>query len=406
MRVLVLTTTFPRWQDDVRPAFVYDLSRRLVESGSEVVVLAPHCPGAKRYEIMDGMKVYRFPYFLPERYQVLAYGGGLVPNLIRSALARAQLPLLVAAELFAALYIAKKEGIQIIHAHWLLPQGLVGVIVGKICRIPRITIVHGADVGITRRSKLLNALAYYVISNSDRVVANSNYILSAVLSINEKKTDRVEVIPMGVDANRFAVERNPLLLKRYGAEQLIFSIGRLIDWKGMEYLIMAMPTVVKQYPSARLVIGGTGPEGKKLSALARQLNLEQTVFLVGGIPPQELPSYFASADVFVLPSVQLDGQTEALGVVLIEAMAAGIPVVASNVGGIPDIVQDGYNGFLTSDKSPAELSDRIIRLLEDSETANRFRMNGRRTVAQRFQWEQIASKFAAMNDQLLEQRVV
>ncbi len=398
MKILVLTTTFPRWKDDVVPPFVYHLSRKLCENGLETIVLAPHHPGAKKFEAMDGLKVHRFSYFKPERYERLAYGPGVIPNFKRSFLAKIQLPLLFFSELFHAMLLIRKEKVDVINSHWLLPSGLVGMICKSIFKTPNIVVVHGSDVNISKKSNILRKVCSRILDNSDAITVNSNYIKNTVLSIDRYIMDKVSYIPMGVDESVYAPKATSSIKDRYGAEYIVFSVGRLIDWKGMKYLIMAMREVVKKVHGAKLVIGGSGPEKANLERMARDLGLQDSVIFPGYIDASALSEYYHSSDVFVLPSINLNGQTEALGVVLLEAMASGTPVIGSNVGGIPDIIQDGYNGFLVPERSPKDLADRIVKLLLDRDLAKRFSANGYKTVNERFLWKDIGRKFCEINN--------
>ena len=393
MRVLALTTTFLRWKDDMRPPFVYELSRRLQGPGSDVIVLAPHHAGAKKFELMDGMKVYRFSYFKPERLQRLAYGGGVLPNLKESWLARVQLPILFLSELFSALILIKREKINVINAHWIYPQGLVGIICKKLTGVPVVVIVHGTDVNAAKKSRLLRSLCSYVFKNSDRISVNSSFIMDAVLAIDRGAVKKIELIPMGVDVNLF--KPHPGNAAR-GAPTVL-TVGRLIELKGIAYLIRAMKDVVKRYPDAMLVIGGSGPEKENLEDLTNELGLNKNVRFIGFIQNAELPGHYAAADVFVLPSINKDGLTEALGVVLLEAMASGTPVIGSDVGGIPDIIRDGHNGFLVPERSPGPLAERIIELLSNEKLAEKFRVNGLNTIKDGFSWESISRRFDEIN---------
>lgn len=397
MKILVLTSTFPRWNDDVRPPFVYDLSRGLQKQGFDVFVLAPHCQGAKKFEIMDGMKVYRFTYFYPAKYQKIAYGPGVVPNLKSSILARIELPIFFLSELFNAMKIIRREKIDIINSHWLIPHGIVGVICKKVFRIPNVAIAHGSDVNISTHSRILKKLCSAVIDGSDKVTVNSSYIKKIVLGINSKSVDKIDIIPMGVDNSIFDVHNLSNLKEAYNAKYLIFSVGRLIDWKGMDILIMAMPEVIKKIPEVKLVIGGSGPKKEALKKLVKDLGLEDKVILTGYLENVDMPKYYASADVFVLPSINLNGQTEALGVVLLEAMASGCPVIGSNVGGVPDIIQDGVNGFLVKEKSPADMANSIVEILLNDQIRDKFKINGLKTVNERFLWQKIVQQFADVN---------
>jgi len=394
MKVLVLTTTFPRWKEDTTPAFVYELSKRLQENGLEIVVLAPHHEGAKRFEIMDGMKVYRFPYFYPPKYQRLVYEGGILPNLKRNNLSRIQVPLLFLSELYYTMKIIKKEKIDVIHSHWIIPSGLVGTILRKVLKKPHITTAHAGDVFTIRKSKFLARVGSYVFRNSDKITANSNYTIDVITSIEDKIKDNVEIIPMGVATTLFTPENAMNLKNTFGAEYLILSVGRLVEKKGVNYLIMAMKEVIKEFPNAKLLIAGSGPEKENLEKISDSLNLKENVVFVGYIKNSDLPKYYASSDIFVLPSIETkEGDTEGLGVVLLEAMACRVPVIGSNVGGITDIIKNDQNGFLAKPKNPEDIADRIIKLLSNEGLRQKFSKEGIKIVQERFSWDVVAGKF-------------
>lgn len=394
MKVLVLTTTFPRWKNDTTPAFVYELSKRLQESGLEIFVLAPHHEGAKRFETMDGMKVYRFPYFYPRKYQKLVYEGGILPNFKRSNLAKIQVPLLIISEFFYAFKVIKGEEIDIIHSHWVIPSGLIGGVFKKIFRMRHITTAHAGDVFTIENSKILSMIASYVFNNTDIITANSNYTKNVMISTKNETKNKIEIIPMGVDISRFNPQKASNLRNTYGAEYLILSVGRLVDKKGIKYLIMAMKDVIKEFPNAKLIIGGSGPEKDNLKKLSESLNLKENVFFVGHLKNSDLPKYYASSDIFVLPSIKTKGgDTEGLGVVLLEAMACGTPVIGSDIGGITDIIKDGENGFLTKPESPNDIANEVIKLLADVSLRKRFLYNGLKNVQERFSWEIVTELF-------------
>jgi N-acetyl-alpha-D-glucosaminyl L-malate synthase BshA len=400
MKNLVLTSSFPKYKGDADGPFIYDLSKLLIKNGVEVIVLCPHYPGAKLRDIMGGLKVYRFPYFYPLQYQKLCGRAGIFANFKESYLAKIQLPLLFLFELFFAIKIIRKEKIDIIHTHWVLPSGLVGAICRKIFKVPHIATVHGSDVNTIKQSKILRRICSFILQNSDRITTNSSYTKSITLSIDIKSKNKVDVIPMGIDINRFKSEGTTNLKEVFDVEYLILSVCILIDWKGTKYLIIAMKEVIKKFPNAKLVIGGNGPEKGKLEKLTKELNLENTVIFTGYIEDIDLPKYYSSADVFVLPSINLNGLTEGLGVVLLEAMACGTPVIGSNVGGVPDIIKDGYNGFLVPEKSPEDLADKIIELLSNRKLAKEFSVNGLKTVKERFSGERVSEQFMSIYEEV------
>jgi len=393
-KVLVLTTTFPRWKNDTTPAFVYELSKRLQQKGMEIVVLAPHHKGAKRFEVMDGMKVYRFHYFFPERLQKLCYDGGMLPNLKRSNLAKIQVPVLFKSELTFAIWLIKKEKIDIIHSHWIIPNGLVGAICKKIFGMRHITTAHAGDVFIMRNSKKFSRISKFILDNSDKITANSNYTSRAVAELDSSAERTIEVIPMGVDIERFNPKTKINLKNKFNSDYLIFSVGRLVEKKGIKYLVMAMKYIVKKYPDAKLIIGGDGPERKNLERLVENLNMRKNVTFLGYVKPSELPRYYASSDVFVLPSIETSqGDTEGLGVVILESLASGTPVVASRTGGIPEPIRHKENGLLSNPKDPRDIAEKIILILSDTSLRKKLSSEGRSYVQKQFFWDCIANDF-------------
>lgn len=393
MKILVLTTTFPRWINDAIPAFVYDLSKRLQEKGHEIIVLAPHHEGAKKYEIIDGMKIYRFPYFYPVKYQRLVYDGGILSNLKRSHLAKIQFPLLFLSELYYSLKIIRKEKINLIHSNWIIPSGLIGAICRKIFEIKHIVTIHGTDIFMIKKLKVFRTICSFILRNSDQITANSNYTKDTLLSIDSKVEDKVEIIPMGVDTSIF----NPIYEKipiKHEINHLILSVGRLVEQKGIKYLIMSMKYVIKEFTNCKLLVCGSGSESVNLKNLTNELELNNNVIFTGHIKHEELPIYYTSADIFVMPSIEThQGENEGLGIVILEAMACGTPVIGSNVGGIKDIIKDNKNGFLIKPKNPEDIANKIIKLLQDEKLKQKFSMEGLKLIKDKFSWEVVTNMF-------------
>ena len=391
--VLVTATTFPRWKGDTEPSFVFYLSRLLAEKGHNVIVLAPHFKGAKRFEVMDGVKVHRFRYFLPEGMQRLCYEGGILENMKKSFLARMQAPFLLVSELFSIRRILKKEKIGIIHAHWIIPQGLIAALLRRRYGVKVISTAHAGDV-FPLKKRLFRRIAAYTIRNSDYVTVNSSYTKDAINKI--KKAKNISVIPMGVDLQKFNPKnKKEAIKKKLGIKkELILSVGRLAEKKGIKYLVMAMPKVLERFQDARLVIVGDGPEKERISRMVSDLSLGKNIMLPGKIRNEELPSYYAAADLFAGPSiVTATGDTEGLGVVFLEALASGTAVVGSDVGGIPDIIKHEKTGLLVREKDPNGLASAIIRMLSDRRLREKTANAGRKHVLQNYSWDKVADNF-------------
>ena len=385
-KVLVTATTFPRWKDDSEPNFVYLLCKLLV-GRCDITVLVPHHPGAKRYEVMDGVNVYRFRYFFPLSLERLCYDGGVLENIKKSFLARIQVPFLLISEFLAMKQVIKKEKIDFIHAHWLVPQGYLAALIKKFYKIPYIATAHAGDVFPIKKFR---SFARDAIAKSTYLTANSNFTKDSINKISKK---RVDVIPMGVDINDFNPSNKD---DRLWKHKTILFVGRLAEKKGAKYLIKAMPKILKKVP-AKLVIVGDGPERKNLVGLTKELNLQDNVVFEGKIPPNELPKFYASADVFVGPSiVTAKGDTEGLGIVFIEAIASGTCVVGSKVGGIPDIIKHNETGLLVREKNPEGISRAVITILGNVKMQKRLCENALKHIQKNYSWKVVAEKFSEL----------
>ena len=399
--VLVMSSNYPRFFGDICGWFIHKISRGIAQKKYQVISLSPHTQNSKVREDMDGIDVNRFIYFFPERFEKLAYGSGILYNLRNSPIVFFTIIPFVLSELFWALKIIQKHQVKIIHTHWLIPQGLIGAIIHYLTRVPHIATIHGSDLNLIKNNIILKIVCRFIVTNSDAITTNSSYMKQQLLSITPDSLQKIQVIPMGVDPQKYQNCDIINLKLKYEASNIVLSVGRLIDWKGTIHLINAMPLVVKRFPDTRLLIVGTGPEKENLVQRTHQLSLEENVKFLGIVSDDDLVKYYHIADVFVLPSVNKSGETEGLGVVLLEAMASGCPVIGSNVGGIPDIITDGENGFLVHERDPAQLAEKIISLLLDVELRGTFRKNGYAKIEKSFSWERISDQFASVYHQVL-----
>lgn len=393
MKILVITTTFPRWKQDSTPYFIYEWSKRLQENGFEIVVLAPSHYGAKRFEIMDGMKIYRFPYFYPAKYQKLAYGGGILPSLKKSGLAKIQVPFFFLSELYYALMLVRKENIDVIQSHWLIPSGLIGALCKKVYGKKHISTELAAGLAALEMLPFKNVIFNFIIRNSDKLTVLSSYIQKRLVYLagSEIFKRKIVIIPLGIDTIKYKKDNNILLLKeKYNikSKNVILFIGRIVEKKGVQYLIKAMPDILKEYPDTELIICGDGPLRTELENLAKNMDLENYISFVGYISDEKIKiEYLSLSDILVVPSILTRNKdTEGLGVVILEGLATGIAVIASDVGGIPDIIKDNYNGFLVKPEYSDDIAQKAVKILSDDALKRKFIENGTGTVQKKYSW--------------------
>jgi glycosyltransferase involved in cell wall biosynthesis len=394
-KILVLTSTFPRWPGDREPPFVFELCRRLTPF-FHVKILTPHAPGARRKEVMDGVEVERFRYFLGTN-ESLAYGGGILANLKESPWKYALVPFFLAGE-FVFLTLALRSGkCNLVHAHWLFPQGFVAYLLRKITgwHIPLLCTSHGGDL-FALRGPFFKFLKKRVLAEADGITVVSRVMKTEAESLG-CHADKIQVIPMGVDLRETFV---PAVTTRI-RKQILF-VGRLVEKKGLIYLLRAMPEVLNKHPDTRLVITGSGPEEGRLRSSVHALGLSDKVEFCGPVLNQKLPSLYQTSSMVVFPSiVASDGDREGFGLVQVEALGCECPVIATDLPAIRDIIADGETGLIVPQKDEQAIADKIIYLLDHPEEGKRLARNGRQFVLEHYDWAVIAERYRGFMQKLL-----
>jgi glycosyltransferase involved in cell wall biosynthesis len=390
-RVLVLTSTFPRWEGDHEPPFVYELCRRLA-SYFDVLVLAPHTPGAARQEKMSGIEVVRFRYFFP-RWQNLAYEGGILTKLRQNKWRYLQIPFFLFFELLALIRITGQRKFDVIHVHWLIPQGLVAIWARLLRKdLPLLCTSHGTDLhGL--RGVWLDRLKRAVFEGTDTITVVSCAMAELAIELGAKPQS-LHVISMGVDARTLFT---PAGYDERNDHELLF-VGRLVEQKGLAYLLEALPVILAKHPQVTLSVAGSGPEEGRLRSLAEKLGISDRVAFLGPIPNAELPRLYRRAAVFVAPLMFAEG----LGLVLAEALACECPVVASDLPAIRDVVIHGVTGLTARERDSADLASKVIALLDDPVLRRRLAKEGRRRVLAQFDWEVVADRYARLIEALAQ----
>jgi len=395
-RVLVLTSTFPRWQGDNEPPFVFELCRRL---GSEfdILVLAPHADGAKRFEKMGNIEVMRFRYFF-SRWEKLAYQGGILANLKQSRWRYLLLPFFFLSQLAALWQILRHRPVDLIHAHWLIPQGLTAVLAGVFIKNmpPVICTSHGGDL-LGLNGRWMNLLKRWVIRRTSALTVVSNAMANCALALGAIP-EQLQTISMGVDTEALFT---PDLAGCRANNEILF-VGRLVEKKGCTYLLEAMPEILKQHPEARLNVVGSGPEEDALKQQVGRLGIAQAVNFHGAVSNAEIPCLYRQATVFVAPFViTAQGDQEGLGLVLVEALACECPVVVSDMPAIRDVVIDGVTGLVCKQRDSADLAAKVCFLLNHPDQGEKLGKVGRQHVQENFDWSVISRRYAALIDELV-----
>lgn len=388
--ILVLASTFPRWKKDTEPRFIYDLCQHLDERFG-LIVLAPHCKGAASEEQFGRIRVVRFRY-APERFEKLAYEGGIAAQLGKHPWYWLLVPWFFAGQLLAALKIMRIADLHSIHAHWLIPQGLVAVLANKLSSSPAplVCTSHGGDL-FGFRDAFSIYLKKIVLRHCHQLTVVSQPMVAAVRKLN--RAVPISVIPMGVDLRRKFVPSNlaPIL-----PEQILF-VGRLVEKKGLTYLLQALPQVLKVYPDTRLTIIGDGPLRDLLKKQVAEYRLQLSVSFHGRCGHAELVSFIQSSGVLVLPFVvATSGDTEGLGLTLVEAMGCAKPVIVGDVAAIHDVVEHEHSGLIVNPKITPELVSSIFHMRRNPQHAQKMGIQARQWAVENFDWSSIGKRYSEL----------
>lgn len=399
MRILVVSHMFPSSLAS-NGIFIYNQVKALMDQGAEVRVLQPipWAPGFlawrekwRRYRLIsketawNGMAIRRVAYPHPPTEVLQPFGAGL----------------LVTPLIWAMRSVRRTFDFQIIHAHTLTPDGFAAVVAGHVLNTPVVVSARGSDVHTyPRRSALARKAARFAARRCDRLIAVSQELArqAATLAANG---DPAEVVYNGVDTELFAPcadkarARAALGLPVEGP--VVLTVGALIPEKGVKELIEAFERVGRDHPEVRLLAIGGGPMRADLEALGKRLGGGGRILLPGVVPNPQVADYMRAADILLHPS-----HAEGLPNVVLEAMAAELPVIASAVGGIPEAVAHGETGLLFAAQDAQTLELHLRTLLEDRERALRMGRAGRERVRARHSWAGNAREHLRIYQTLLD----
>ena len=345
----MLTSTFPRWGGDTEPPFVLELCRRLAEH-FKIHILAPHAAGADSETTFDGMRVTRYHYFLPQ-WESLAYQGGILANLKKNQCRYALIPFFFLFQTLAIRKLLRRFRFDLIHAHWIIPQGACAVLANRIHStiLPILCTSHGGDLyGLSNKAMMW--VKRRVLEKTDAVTTVSRVMRKDLNSLGVG-LEKVKVLPMGVDLKkRFAPPR-----KRSETKAILF-VGRVVEKKGLRFLIEAMPEILAKHPDAILRVAGDGQELCALKILADNIGVADCIQFLGAVPNESLPGLYQTSDVVVFPSVvAAGGDREGFGLVLVEALGCECAVVATDLPAMQDIIKNERSALIVaSEKPPAD----------------------------------------------------
>ena len=352
---------FPKYKGDYYGSFVFDEAKMLVKKGFEVHVVTQHNQGIPYEELMDGIHVHRFKWLEPKEFKALVHFTGLIDNF--------RLITYVISLFLNLMWVIKKYKINVIHSHSVIPTGFIGVIVAKIMGRPVFVTAHGMDINNFEEKTFFKRLIQFSLNNCNKTIAVSKNLALKMISFGVTE-DKIIILRNAVDTNRFKPTNNQKIREIYNINNkdiLILFVGYLDTFKGIFELINAFYKIQHDNKNVKLMIVGTGPKEHEIKDKVIKMNLKNSITFTGNLKPEEIPDYYPAADIFALPS-----HTEGLPLVVLEAMSCGLPIIASNVGGIPEVVNEGKNGFLISPKNEEILTEKLRILIKNTQLRKQF----------------------------------
>lgn len=376
MKILMLTWEYPPRVVGGIARVVHDLSHRLIKDGHEVTVVTYKEGNVEDFEDDNGVKVYRVNNYMINPNNFIDWIMQLNFNLISKATE-----------------IINKEGpFDVIHAHdWLVAYAAKTL--KDSFKMPIIATIHATEAG--RNSgihdevqRYINDTEWMLTYESTEVIVNSNYMKNELQRLFGLPYEKINVVPNGVNLNLYnGVEKDYNFRRQYASdnEKIILYVGRLVYEKGIQNLIAAMPKVLNGYHDSKLIIAGKGGMIDELRDEVRRLNIENKVYFTGYLNLNQVTKMYKCADVAVFPSTY-----EPFGVVALEGMLSGTPVVVSDVGGLNEIVQHRENGMKSYAGNPNSIADSILELLYNPGLGAEVSRAAKAKVKAQYNWNKIA----------------
>jgi glycosyltransferase involved in cell wall biosynthesis len=382
LKIAVMGSTYARHHDDAQVPWLRESVNRLAQLGHEMTVIVPSFKGLKSHRI-DDVEVLRFRY-APRPFEKLTHDEG-APNKLRNPLYQIPAVSYIAMGTLSSAVWAARRKFDLIHVHWPFPHGLFALAAARVCGAKVVAMCHGAELALARRKGWVRSILRSCLQHSDRIACNSSHTQNEIAKLCGRDAT---LIPYGATTH---VETTLIPIATQDQPATILFTGRHIQRKGVPYLLKALPQILARRP-VKLLLTGDGDRRQEWEELTHRLGLSAHVEFLGFVSNDRLQELYRQCNVYVLPAIFDDrGDTEGLGVVLIEALQNAKPVVASSVGGIVDVIKHEETGLLVPEKDASALAAAILRLLDDRTLGARLGLAGRKHAEDYFAWDRVTA---------------
>lgn len=396
MHIGVLTHNYPRFPGDFSGTFVEALCQEWARQGQQVTVLAPYDPAYQR-PLNGPVRLRLYRYAWPSRLHRLGYMRTMRSDLALRLEAYLLSPALFAAGIAAVVRWARRERPDVLHAHWVLPNGFIGAVASRWLGIPLAVSIPGSDAQVAGQNPWFQAMARFAFQQAALLTANSAELRDAAVALGADP-DKFDLILYGTDPEALrpssvgvAELRARLSIPDQAA--VLLAVGRMVPKKGFDVLLQAMARPPLCHRPVVAVMVGQGDEMASWQRLAEQLGIAERVRWAGTVPKDEIAVYYNLADVLVMPSVSKPA--DGLNVCVLDAMSCARPVVGSSVAGNPLAIADGVTGLIVPERDADALAQALTRLVDDPSLRARMGAAGRARIENELGWPHLARRYLA-----------
>lgn len=430
MHIGVLTHNYPRFPGDFSGTFIEALCEEFTRQHQHVTVWAPYDPayrsGAASTSNRSTVDLRLYRYIWPDRLHQLGYMRSMQSDLALRLNTYLLSPGMFAAGIARVLRDVRQVRPDVLHAHWLLPNGFMAAVVSRQLGIPLVISVPGSDAQVAGQNPLFRTMARFALRQADLLTANSAELCEAVVRIGSQRAQRetenvedteealrrkFELIIYGTDPNtlkpdstgtaelRAKLEIPPALPLSHPVTLsscppvILLCVGRMVPKKGFDVLIRALAEPALRERNVVAVMIGEGDDKAAWQRLAAELGVADRLRWVGNVPKTEIGVYYNLADMLINPAV--NNPADGLNVCVLDAMSCGKPVVGSDVAGNPLAIVDGETGLIVPEQDPAALGYAIARLMDDADLRGRMGAAARRRIEAELGWPSLARRYLA-----------
>lgn len=385
MRVLSITSNYPRNSPDRIGSFIHQLNIKLVDQGCEVMVLSPDCPPQKNESVIDGIQVKRFRYLIPRESQALACRFGIIQNIRLNPLLLFQIPLFFLCGFFSGISLFFRYKPDVIHAHWLIPGGIFGILFKFLFTTPLVITVHGTDI-----RNLPPFLKKILLIQADAIISPHPELTRMMKECNLY----AHQIPNLIDETPPHIPDSEEILSEISGKKVISFIGRLDAFKDPLTLIRSVPHILKKRTDILIIIAGDGSLRNDILQMIEERNLQKSVKILGW--SDETQIVLEKSNIFV----SLSPIENIWSLSLVEAMKASIPCIVTNSGTTPSVLHDMEDAVLIRRENPEELAEKILFLLENEEIGKNIGSSGKKIADELFNNQKNASRIHEIYSQI------